>query len=148
MTHYEVLQVSRLATREVIEAAWKILMRQHHPDKGGDPKRAQLINEAHDVLSDPRRRAAYDLTILTEKRKSKTIRMPKPEQAYPEAYPGHPGLPTLTESMREVLEQLEGDLSDAVSRANMAVLERLAKSNPMLQIFLKQLKDKAKRRAG
>lgn len=138
MTHYEVLQVSRSATKDVIEAAWRTLMRKHHPDCGGNSEGARQINEAHDVLSDPKKRASYDLRLLQEKRAQKTVRMPKPEDAYP------PGL-SFTESMTEIVSELEGDLAEAVKKANIALLERLAKSNPMLQVFLRELKKKTER---
>ena len=32
MTHYDTLQVSRTASAEVIESAWRALLRVHHPD--------------------------------------------------------------------------------------------------------------------
>lgn len=61
MSHYDVLEVHPAASPEVIRAAFRALQRRYHPDLGGaDPERARAINEAHDVLSDPDRRAAYD----------------------------------------------------------------------------------------
>jgi len=35
-----------------------------HPDLGGDNGRAQELNEAHEVLSDPEKRRAYDRALL------------------------------------------------------------------------------------
>ena len=35
-----------------------------HPDLGGENGRAQELNEAHEVLSDPEKRRAYDRSVL------------------------------------------------------------------------------------
>jgi hypothetical protein len=58
--YYDVLQVSPRADAEVIEKAYRALMSKHHPDKGGDTRHAQRLNEAHDVIGDPSKRAAYN----------------------------------------------------------------------------------------
>jgi hypothetical protein len=58
--YYEVLGVPHNAGEDDIEKAYRALIRKHHPDMGGDTATAQLINEAHDALSKPGRRARYD----------------------------------------------------------------------------------------
>lgn len=58
--YYEVLEVSPRARQVVIEKAFRALMREDHPDQGGDPRKAQLINEAYEVLGDPVKRREYD----------------------------------------------------------------------------------------
>ncbi len=60
--YYEVLQVHPNAHPAVIRKVYQVLMLElrHHPDLGGDVERAQLINEAFAVLSDPQRRQEYD----------------------------------------------------------------------------------------
>ena len=60
---YELLQVNPRAKPDVIQAAYRVLARNHHPDVSPDPNAARLmrqLNAAHDVLSDPERRAEYD----------------------------------------------------------------------------------------
>lgn len=63
--HYDTLEVHPAASPEVIVAAYKALMKKHHPDKkvtvGGV---ARALNEAYEVLSDPAKRAAYDAQRL------------------------------------------------------------------------------------
>ncbi len=61
--YYSVLGVPSTASREAIHAAWKALLRQHHPDAnhGVDVSaRAKEINEAYAVLGKKEARAAYD----------------------------------------------------------------------------------------
>lgn len=61
--YYQVLGVARDATPEQVKKAFRLLARKFHPDlnKAADASsRMSDINEAHAVLSDPERRAAYD----------------------------------------------------------------------------------------
>ena len=64
--HYEVLGVSPQARSGEIRAAYRRLMREHHPDlRPGDPsaeEMARRLTAAWAVLSRPSRRAAYDRT--------------------------------------------------------------------------------------
>lgn len=46
-----VLGVDRDATEAVIKAAYRALMKIHHPDVGGDPEKAKEIEEAYRYLS-------------------------------------------------------------------------------------------------
>ena len=59
---YARLEISIDASPEVIEVAWRSLLRQHHPDVAGPDglEQAKRINVAHDWLSDPDLRARYD----------------------------------------------------------------------------------------
>ncbi|MER7791967.1 J domain-containing protein [Streptomyces sp. NPDC097640] len=61
--YYEVLGVSRGASPEEIQQAYRSLARKHHPDVNKDPaaeERFKELNEAYSVLSDPGTRARYD----------------------------------------------------------------------------------------
>ena len=63
--YYVTLQVDPRADREVIEAAYRRLARKWHPDRSPAPEAAakmQDLNEAYEVLGDPERRRAYDLS--------------------------------------------------------------------------------------
>ncbi|MFD5711107.1 DnaJ C-terminal domain-containing protein [Streptomyces pharetrae] len=60
---YEVLGVSRTASQDEIQQAYRKLARKYHPDVNKDPvaeERFKDLNEAYSVLSDPRTRARYD----------------------------------------------------------------------------------------
>jgi curved DNA-binding protein len=61
--YYKVLGVERTATEEQIKKAFRRLARKHHPDISKAPDaaaRMQELNEAHEVLRDAEKRAAYD----------------------------------------------------------------------------------------
>jgi len=49
--YYKVLGVSSGAPVEVIKAAYRALMKIHHPDVGGDTRKAQEIEEAYRMLA-------------------------------------------------------------------------------------------------
>lgn len=61
--YYEVLGVSRTASTEEIQRAYRTLARRYHPDLNKDPgaeDRFKEIGEAYEVLSDPTSRSRYD----------------------------------------------------------------------------------------
>lgn len=60
LDHYKALGVPRSATQADIKKAFRTMAAAHHPDKGGDPEVFRVMREAHDVLSDPAARQAYD----------------------------------------------------------------------------------------
>jgi curved DNA-binding protein len=60
---YSILGVSRDASSDEIQSAYRKLARQYHPDVNKDPgaeERFKQISEAYDVLSDPQTRKRYD----------------------------------------------------------------------------------------
>jgi len=61
---YAVLEVLPSATAAEIKAAYRRLVKQHHPDAGGDDQRMLALNAAWEVLSDVERRRAHDRTRL------------------------------------------------------------------------------------
>jgi curved DNA-binding protein len=65
--YYKILGVERTADQKAISRAFRKLARQHHPDVNPGNKQAEAkfkeINEAHQVLNDPEKRAKYDQVL-------------------------------------------------------------------------------------
>jgi curved DNA-binding protein CbpA len=59
---YEQLGVQRDAGTATIRAAYRRRAQEHHPDKGGDPEEWERTATALAVLTDPKRRQAFDET--------------------------------------------------------------------------------------
>jgi hypothetical protein len=82
--HYEVLNVERTASPAEIKTAYRKLVRQVHPDQGGNAALFRLVQEAWSTLSDPAKRAAYDrqldksATPTTEPPRTSTRQEPDP----------------------------------------------------------------------
>lgn len=58
---YEILGVSKSASKDEIKKAFHKLAHKYHPDKtGGDEAKFKEVNEAYQVLSDDKKREEYD----------------------------------------------------------------------------------------
>lgn len=79
--HYAALGLDRRCTPAQIRAAYRALARQHHPDLNPHSPaagaRTQELNAAHEILSDPEHRAAYDRELDAAKKTSAPVRPAK-----------------------------------------------------------------------
>lgn len=60
---YQLLGVSRTASQDEIQKAYRKLARKYHPDINKDPgaeEKFKAVSEAYDVLSEPEKRKRYD----------------------------------------------------------------------------------------
>lgn len=62
--YYETLQVSASADPETIHRVYRLLAQRLHPDnkETGNEARFRVLTEAYNVLSDPEKRARYDIS--------------------------------------------------------------------------------------
>jgi molecular chaperone DnaJ len=62
--YYEILSVARGCDEAALKSSFRKLAMEHHPDRNGGCEEAEgrfkEINEAYSILSDPKKRAAYD----------------------------------------------------------------------------------------
>ncbi len=67
--YYEILEVDKNASTEIIEKSFKILAKKYHPDLQPPEKKSEytekfkLINEAYQVLSNMEKKDLYDQTL-------------------------------------------------------------------------------------
>ncbi len=61
---YNILGISPAATGEEIKKAYRALAMRHHPDRNtGSETRFNAIKKAYEVLSDPKKRNEYNLSL-------------------------------------------------------------------------------------
>jgi len=79
--HYATLGLDRRCTPAQIRAAYRLLVRQLHPDVNPHSPaavaRTQELNAAYETLNDPERRAAYDCELDTPNKASASVRPAK-----------------------------------------------------------------------
>jgi curved DNA-binding protein CbpA len=69
---YEVLQLSQSADTETIERVFRLLAKRYHPDnqESGDEEKFRQVHDAYEVLTDPEKRARFDVRNDSEKNTS------------------------------------------------------------------------------
>ena len=78
--YYGILEVNEKASQEIIEKAYKTLVKKYHPDlyssveKREAERKLKDINEAYNILSDTFLRSQYDLELQKERIQAQTRR--------------------------------------------------------------------------
>jgi DnaJ domain len=64
-THYDLLGLTRTATADEVQAAYRTRAKDLHPDTNaaGSTLAMQQLNQAYAVLGDPQQRQQYDMTL-------------------------------------------------------------------------------------
>lgn len=67
--YYEVLQVNPTAEIDTVHRVYRLLAQRFHPDnkETGDERRFREISEAYGILSNPEKRARYDVTYQQQR---------------------------------------------------------------------------------
>ena len=90
--YYEILEVDRNASQEVIEKAYRALAKKYHPDlqqgamKEQSAEKMKIINEAYDVLSDSAKREQYNEKLKNEEIQNQGISIEEQERILQENY--------------------------------------------------------------
>ncbi len=67
--YYDILEINKNASPEILEKAYKTLIKKYHPDLQKDNLKIQYeekikkINEAYEILSNPEKRKNYNLQL-------------------------------------------------------------------------------------
>lgn len=78
--YYGILEVNEKASQEIIEKAYKTLVKKYHPDLYSSVQKREAeiklrdINEAYNILSDNFLRAQYDLELQKARTRAQTSR--------------------------------------------------------------------------
>lgn len=82
--HYATLGLDRRCTTAQIRSAYRLLSKRHHPDMNHGSEeslqRSQELNAAHEILSDPARRRAYDRELADDEMAAAPMRAGKIER--------------------------------------------------------------------
>jgi curved DNA-binding protein CbpA len=131
---YEILGVSRDATTQEIEKAYRRKVKKAHPDAGGDREVFEALTKARDILIDPARRAKYDVDGDTAEpdndRESIIEVFDKIIMAVVQSQDANPEMQDLAETLRDGCILLK---------------ERFVKNNEMLDRDVERLKRLADR---
>ncbi|KQR25784.1 hypothetical protein ASF76_00305 [Microbacterium sp. Leaf151] len=80
------LGVQPTATADEIKTAYRRMLRQVHPDAGGNAALFRMVGEAWAVLRDTGSRAAYDRHLREGEPKPKAHSDPSPQETFAQAY--------------------------------------------------------------
>jgi curved DNA-binding protein CbpA len=63
LDYYEILQISTGADPETVHRVYRLLAQRYHPDNAetGNDGQFRMVSEAYQVISDPQKRAQYDV---------------------------------------------------------------------------------------
>ena len=62
---YEELGLKQNATRSEIKSSYRSLVKQHHPDAGGEKERFLAIQNAWETLNDSKKKEQYDRSLFS-----------------------------------------------------------------------------------
>ena len=86
--YYEILEVSENASPEVIEKAYKALVKKYHPDLQPNEKKQEaenkikIINEAYAILSHAQKKETYDRQLKLQKIKEEQLKNKNTQKNY------------------------------------------------------------------
>jgi hypothetical protein len=123
-TYYDVLGIWPDAAPDAVKQAWRRLVRDLHPDRGGSAAAFDAVQRAYDTLRDPNSRAEYDRSLRAGRR----VQIPY-EPAHHRPPPRSNPTPPVQESVRPVRRVVLPDhavppLNDDLLPAH-SVLERV-----------------------
>lgn len=141
--YYDILQVNRNASPEIIEKAYKTLAKKYHPDLQSEENKKQAeeilkeINEAYEVLSVPEKKESYDAFLLKQENAFKTQTENIPQEATQSTTPSY----TISE---EELRLKQEHLENLRRQQELAYQEQLqqARQKAYYDAYIQDLKNR------
>ena len=132
--YYKILQIDPSAEFEVVDAAYKRLALKYHPDTNKSldaTAHMQAINEAYDVLSDIRKREAYNREFFAQERQAEASQQKAYHQSKPQAQAevNYQGEKYQGEKRTTIVDSAPVDDSSPVFCANHPTIETLLRCN-------------------
>ena len=123
--YYDILQINQNASPEIIEKAYKTLVKKYHPDLQEENNKREAeeilkeINEAYEILSNPDKKALYDQNL-----KNETISQEDYEKMYVQ-----------NEELKEALNNLKNNTNNnQYSNINLNSFNTSTTENPKANI--------------
>ena len=154
MDLYAILGVERDASAAAIRAAYRKAAKRAHPDGGGSVERFRAVNQAMEVLTDPRRRKAYDETGSVEDKPAdneESELMGLVSAMLDQVLKGldEQGLPFENCDLIQRIKSVASKRQSEVHQHTQAIKEALTKQRKLLKRFkLKKKSDLANRMEG
>lgn len=141
--YYEILEVSKNASKEVIEKAYRVLAKRYHPDlqKENNKKIAEekmkLINEAYETLSNDEKREKYNIQLKEIERQKYVNENNKYNN---EEYYEEQNLSKEEIKQEEILQRQYQEEKERIYRNHLRSLGYRVKEKWTLKKFIKLLK--------
>ena len=146
---YAVLGVSPAASAAEIKAAYRTLVKRHHPDAGGDDTRIVALNAAWEVLRDGERRRRYDAEHQGRRGSGAGAEGRQGRGARPQASSRHHGDGLLLEWLRQIYAPIDRSLGQVINpfAAQLRALAADPYDDQLMDTFCGFLRDSQARMA-
>ncbi len=143
--YYELLEVNPKASKEIIEKAYKVLIKQCHPDgyigeeKVFAEEKTRELNEAYHILTDDFLRSQYDLELQKQENNQTTNRFQNnrnTSQNYTNQYTQQQYATNVQEPQQEIKQHKVGSFMAVVDVFNAVFKKR--KNGPKVPRQLKR----------
>jgi molecular chaperone DnaJ len=141
---YTVLEVSHEASVAEIKAAYRRLVKQHHPDAGGDDQRMLALNAAWEVLGDQERRRNFDRTRVSPPDASRQPDLRRARSVYGRAVAADDAL---VEWLRRVYAPIDRMLGDVINPfpAQFKALSADPYDDELMEVFCSYLETSSRK---
>ena len=147
--YYEILEVDKNASEEVIEKAYKTLVKKYHPDLQQGAKQQEyaekmkIINEAYDVLSNDFKREQYNQTLQNKQTQNQGISNEEKERIMRENYDLKQQLNRMSYQKRQEVQRQNVDDNTIINISRILNQEiRAARNKAYQDAYIQDMKNR------